>query len=675
MTAVKTETALGWYWSATKAEWQLARIAEADRLIHCYVIGASGSGKTKFLESLIRQDIDAGQGCGVIDPHGDLIEDLKGYVAFIGATRGEAWLRERVVLVDLADPHQTVAFNPIEILPGVPAGEQAAELIASFRKIWRDSWGVRMEDLLRNALIALAEAQRSLVDLPRFLTDTSFRAEIVARLAHPIAREYFRRFSQLSDRARLTWSEPVLNKINALLANDRVRELLAAPRSTINLREIIDSGKLLLVKLDKGRLKDAADLLGSLILSKLQLAIFSRSDTLAHYRRPFYLYVDEFQNFAGDNFAVFLSEARKYGLSLVLAHQTLAQIPEELQSLILGNAGIQVVFRVNRRDAERMAKEFFSYSGYAVKHATVNRITTWSLGEEWEHYTEALQNQPPRMAYIKHKLQGGLIQIRTEDVEPAWRMAGRAAHLFAQDLARLPIGAAYLRPRGIPGAPTAALAPTNDRSQPAPADTPALAASTFAEDELDFLKLAIAEPTQTVSELYKTFGASTWKGHKLRQQLVEAGYLIEIETRMGKRGRPAKYLIPSGKALALLPTPQPAGRGGPAHRHLQRLIVAEAQAKGFTPQTEYALPSGGIVDVHVERASDRVAVEISMTSSAMRELDHIAACLEAGYQQIIVLVAADSTRLALERDLPRSFDPAACRRVRIVPISQVGAIL
>ena len=247
-------------------------------------------------------------------------------------------------------------------------------------------------------LIALSEAQCSLVDLPRFLTDAGFRAQVVGQLSHPIAIEYFKRFAQLSDRARLTWSEPVLNKVNALLANDRVRVLLAAPKSTFNLREVIDAGKILLVKLDKGRLKDAADLLGSLLLSKLQLAIFSRSDTPAPLRRPFYLYVDEFQNFAGDNFSVFLSEARKYGLSLVLAHQTLAQIPEALQALILGNTGLQVVFRVNRRDAERMAKEFFTYSGYTVKHATISSIETWSLGEEWEHYTEALPRPDLRVS-------------------------------------------------------------------------------------------------------------------------------------------------------------------------------------------------------------------------------------------------------------------------------------
>jgi hypothetical protein len=677
MTPAKTETALGWHWSDTQQEWQLARIAEADRAVHLYVIGASGSGKTKFLEYLIRQDIAAGQGCGVIDPHGDLIEDLKGFLALAGQTNGDAWLRERVVLVDLADPEQTVAFNPIEQLPGVSAGEQAAELIASFRKIWSDSWGVRMEDLLRNSLIALSEAHCSLVDLSRFLTDASFRAQVVGQLSHPIAIEYFTRFAQLSDRARLTWSEPVLNKVNALLANDRVRVLLAAPQSTFNLREVIDSGKILLVKLDKGRLKDAADLLGSLLLSKLQLAIFSRSDTPAPLRRPFYLYVDEFQNFAGDNFSVFLSEARKYGLSLVLAHQTLAQIPEALQALILGNTGLQVVFRVNRRDAERMAKEFFAYSGYTVKHASISSIKTWSLGEEWEHYTEALQNQPPRCAHVKHKIQGGLIPFETADVTPAWRELGFSPLDFGRYLATLPIGATYLTSRTAASRPAALPAPARATTRPngAHGEPTVQAGHDLSDDALTFLQLVVEEPEQTVSELYKAFGASVWKGQKLREALIAGSYLIEIETRLGKRGRLAKYLIPTERALTIFPAPLPDGRGGPVHRHLQRFVAAEARAKGYQATSEYALPNGGIVDVHVERCHDQVAVEIAVTSTATRELEHISACLDGGYAEVVALVMSDATRAALERDLPRSFNEAACARVRVAPMRQVGSIL
>lgn len=544
-----SSTALGWHWSETKQEWQLARIADEDRLLHCYVIGASGSGKTKFLEYLIRQDLDAGRGCGVIDPHGDLIEDLKGYVATLASQRGERFLRSQVVLVDLADPRQTVAFNPIEQLPGVSAGEQAAELISAFRKIWADSWGVRMEDLLRNSLIALSEAERALVDLPAFLTDVGFRGRILTRLTHPIARDYFGRFNQLSDRARLTWSEPVLNKINALLANDHVRHLLAAPHSTVNLRQVMDRGQVLLVKLDKGRLKDSADLLGSLILAKLQLAVFSRSELPVWQRRPFALYVDEFQNFATASFGVLLSEARKYGLSLVLAHQTLAQIPPELVSLILGNTGLQVVFRVNRRDAERMAKESFAYSGYRVKSASLQRVNYWSLGEEWEHYTEALQNQPPRSAWIKHKIQGGLIPIQTVDVDPAWRILGMSPREYQTQFSALPIGADYLRPRQATVRQTTVLpngsSPAALNAPTAPPEPAVEERASRSPDEEAFLKVVLAHPEETISALYRLSGLSTGKAAQLRAALVEKGELVEIETRLGKGGRAAKFLLPS----------------------------------------------------------------------------------------------------------------------------------
>lgn len=672
---MKTETALGWSWSERAGEWQLARIAEADRLIHLYVIGASGSGKTKFLEYLIRQDILAGQGCAVIDPHGDLIEDLKGYLALLGQSWGDTFLRERVVLIDLADRAQTVTFNPIESLPGISSGEQAAELISAFRKIWSDSWGVRMEDLLRNSLIALSEAGLSLVELPRFLTTTPFRKEVTAQLVHPIARDYFTRFEALSDRARLTWCEPVLNKVNALLANDHVRQLLAAPESSFNLREVMDSGKILLVKLDKGRLKDGADLLGSLLLSKIQLAVFSRSDMPAWGRRPFYLYVDEFQNFATASFGVLLSEARKYGLSLVLAHQTLAQVPTELQSLILGNTGIQVVFRVNRRDAERLAKESFSYSGYRVKSASLRSVNYWSLGEEWEHYTEALQGLEPRQAWIKHKIQGGLIAIETDDVVPAWQELGISTAAFGEVVASAPVGAAYLRPRAGHHPPLALPVPlaTPPASSPAPSIHGSL--PDLSPDELDFLTLVVESPGETVSSLYRDYGASVWKGAKLRGALEAAGYLVELETRMGKRGRAAKYLIPTTRALELVTIDLPPGRGGPLHRHLQQLVVYEAQAKGYQAAVEHELPDGGIVDVYVDRGDDRVAVEISIASDVHRELDHLSACLAAGCERIISLVFSDTTRRNLERDLPRSFSAEECERVTIASLTQVGNLL
>ena len=678
----KESTALGWTWSENKEEWQLARIAEADRLIHMYVVGATGSGKTKFLESLIRQDIDSRQGCGIIDPHGDLIDDLCAYLAVSGLKQGEEFLREGIVLIDMTNPHSTVAFNPIEQLPGIPAGEQAAELISSFRRIWADSWGVRMEDLLRNSLIALSEAQLSLVSLPRFLTDTTFRKSATVHLSHPIARDYFERFERLSDRNRLTWAEPVLNKINALLANDRVRQLLAAPHSTVNLREVMDSGKILLVKLDKGRLKDSADLIGSLLLSKLQLAAFSRSDIPAWQRRPFYLYVDEFQNFASASFGVLLSEARKYGLSLVMAHQTLAQVPGEIQSLILGNIGVQVVFRVNRSDAEKLAKESFQYSGYNIKSAMLHKINYWSLGEEWEQNTEKLQGLNPRQAWIKHKIEGGLIQIETVDVDPPWQRLGLSPWEFGEVMESAPIGAAYLLQRS-----------ELDGGSPLPAPAPALSDGTIAanggevalseqmgatplnDDEMTFLKLVVANPDLPVSKLYQEFGASVWKGTKLRDGLIDDGYLIELETRRGKRGRRAKFLLPTMKALEIVPAELPPGRGGPLHRHLQQLVVSEAKEKGYTAVIEHELFNGGIVDVHVASETERVAVEISITTDVDDELEHVQACLEAGYDRMVTLVYSDATRARLQERLAEVVLDGDRDRIALLDVSRVGALL
>jgi hypothetical protein len=332
-----------------------------------YVIGASGSGKTKFLEFPIQQDIDMGNGFGIIDPHGDLIDETLGFLAeYYHETHDES-IFDRVVIVDPTDPKYTVAFNPLEILPGVEPIEQAQELVMVFKSMWPDAWGARMEDLFRNALIALGQAELTLGQMPEFLTVQSFRSQVMKKVDQPIAKLYWERFDQLGKANQLVWTDPVTIKVNAFLADPRVSQMLSQSKSSFNLREIMDKKKILLIKLNKGKLRQSADLLGSLFMAKLQLAAFSRTDIPEAARVPFYLYIDEFQNFASESLGVVLSEARKYGLSLIMAHQTLEQIPRELRSVILGNAGIQVYFRMNRQDAELLAKEAFVYDGYQVK--------------------------------------------------------------------------------------------------------------------------------------------------------------------------------------------------------------------------------------------------------------------------------------------------------------------
>lgn len=634
---------LGWYYSEEKHELQMAKVSEKDRTTHTYVIGASGSGKTKFLEFLVQQDIAHGNGFAVIDPHGDLVEELKGFLAYYAQDKSQ-FLAEQVVLIDPTAPDTTVAFNPLEPLPGVSAVEQAQELLSAFRKIWADSWGVRMEDLLRNSLIALGEVGLTLVEVPQFLTTAAFRRAVMAKVANPLVRVYFERFDTQTERARITWTEPVMNKVNALLADNRIRDMFASPRSSFQFRDVMDSGKILLIKLDKGRLQDSADLLGSLLMAKIKMAAFSRSDVPQDQRRPFHLYVDEFQNFASDSFGVVLSEARKYGLSLVMAHQTLAQVSDELRSIILGNTGIQVYFRVNRQDAQVLAKEAFQYSGYEVKMAGMHGTKYWSLGEEWEHYTAALQHLAPRMCYIKHQIQGGLIAVRTVDIESPRNLLGLAEREYQEHLSHSGIGQKYLvsresvandlrrRIEALGAAQPQAKAKLSDRVQQGRKEDGGAPVPEVAPDQLD--------------------GAAKTKGEAPLLGSASNG------SRKTNTSRPPDRVLP--QSLAQRPPVLPdetvradlvasAPKNMTQHRYLQMMIKQIAEANGYRATIEETTPDGlGKVDVSLELGAKRIACEISVTTTDEHEIGNIEKCLRAGYDRVLVCSPQTKTLRKIE---------------------------
>lgn len=582
---------LGWHWSENKEEFQLAKIADSDRLNHFYVIGATGTGKTKFLEYLIRQDIEKGNGFGVIDPHGDLIEDIKGFLVLRYEPDDEI-ISNRVILIDPADPDFTVTFNPLEKVSGVPIAEQANELISAFRKIWSDSWGVRMEDLMRNSLIALAEAELTLTELPQFLTNRGVRQGILEKVSHPLAQEYFKRFDTMTDRSQVTWIEPIMNKIGAFFSDDRIRHIFSSEKSSFNIREIMDHQKILLIKLDKGKLKDSADLLGSLLMAKIQMAAFSRSDILQRKRIPFYLYIDEFQNFASESFSIVLSEARKYGLSLIMAHQTLAQISEEMKSLILGNTGVQVYFRINRHDASLLAKEAFEYSGHEVKRVSGSRPTYWSLGEEWERYTSELQTLPPRVCYVKHKIEGGVIAIRTADIETAQEefidIAGMTETEYLNLIKNIPFGKKYLVSR----------AEINRK----------------AAERQGLIKETAKVPKRIIEE--KRIIPSEAQAIGPEDKITRTFAITELP----KEG----IRVSRDKEIT-------------QHRYLQNLIRKIAEDKGYKATIEQpALEGQGKIDIALERNGKKIACEISITSTDDQEVKNIEKCLTAGYEKVIL---------------------------------------
>jgi len=606
---------LGWYWSDNKEELQLAKIAEEDRATHFYVVGATGTGKTKFLEHLIQQDIQNGNGFGVIDPHGDLIEDIKGLLIFRYLPT-DPEIEERVVLVDPTDTRYTVTFNPLEKVPGISIPEQVNELISGFKKIWSDSWGVRMEDLMRNSLIALGEAELTLLELPYFLSHRVFRESVLEKVSHPLVQEYFKRFNRVTDRGQVTWVEPVMNKLNAFFADDRIRQMFTSEKSSFNIREVMDNKKILLIKLDKGKLKDSADLLGSLLMAKIQMAAFSRSDLPASRRVPFYLYIDEFQNFASESFSVVLSEARKYGLSLIMAHQTLSQIPEELRSLILGNAGIQVCFRLNRHDASILAKEAFEYSGHEIKGISGFRPKYWSLGEEWERNIAELQHLPLRFCYVKHKIEGGVIPIQTADVESFREIMGWDEDRYLEFLKGVPYGRDYLVSRGE------------------------LAASTEQRQKL-------------VKDLVKTKEKEREEEKEQTKALEEAREPKPVE-----RERPLPEVVPQIEARAV------SDRGPSQHRYFQVLIKRIAEDKGYKTTIEQPTPDGlGRIDVALERNGKRIACEISVTSTPEQELKNIEKCLDAGFEKVVLCSPEKKILESVKDIVAQSISEANLRKV------------
>ena len=323
-----------------------------DRRRHLFVVGKTGMGKSTLLANMLVSDIRQGRGVGLIDPHGDLAEQVL-----------QAIPRHRtndVVYFDAGDREFPIAFNPLachwpEQRPLVAAG-----VLTAFKKLFGDSWGPRMEHILRNALLALLETPgTSLVHLSRLLQDSNFRRTLTGNIDDPLVRAFWQQeFASWNDRYRTEAIAPVLNKLGFFLSNVILRNVLGQQHSSVNLRSIMDSGQVLIVNLSKGRIgEDASTLLGSLLINSLQLAAMSRADISEDDRQDFCLYVDEFQNFATESFATILSEARKYRLSLTVANQYLAQMEEAIADAVFGNVGSLLSFQVGAGDGEVLAEQ------------------------------------------------------------------------------------------------------------------------------------------------------------------------------------------------------------------------------------------------------------------------------------------------------------------------------
>ena len=332
-------------------------IRTPDRRQHTYIVGKTGTGKTNLLKNLAFQDIESGGGIAIVDPHGGFVEEVL-----------EKIPRHRindVIYFNPADSEYPIGFNVLEVPDPKYKHLVASDLIGIFTKIWANVWSARMEYILNNCILALIDTPgTTLLGISRILVDKDYRRQIIENVKDPVVRSFWvQEYEGWQDRYRSEAIAPIQNKVGQFLSTTMVRNIVGQPTSSLNIYQIMNEGKILLVDVAKGRIgEDNAALLGAMIITKIQLAAMERVRIPEEERKDFFLYVDEFQNFATDSFANILSEARKYRLNIVIAHQYIGQLVTDtttkVRDAVFGNVGTMIVFRVGAADAEFLEKEF-----------------------------------------------------------------------------------------------------------------------------------------------------------------------------------------------------------------------------------------------------------------------------------------------------------------------------
>lgn len=339
-------------------------IYDEDRLRHMYAIGKTGMGKSTLLENMAIQDIQNGNGLAFLDPHGKTVELLLQHVP-------EHRIKD-VIYIAPFDLEHPIAFNVLEDVEGDSGGEPdpvrrqliVSGLMSTFKKLWQDQWSARMEYILNYTLLALLEIpDATLLDVNRMLSDKQFRNNVIKQLKEPTVKMYWEKeFASYTDKTIAEATPAIQNKVGQFISNSLIRNIIGQKKSSFDIRQAMDEKKILLINLSIGRIgEDAVNLLGSLFVTKIYLAAMSRAsvpDREMKYLPNFYLYVDEFQNFTNDSFAQILAQARKYKLSLIVAHQYVKQMTEVVRDAIFGNVGTMIVFRVGADDGEALEKEF-----------------------------------------------------------------------------------------------------------------------------------------------------------------------------------------------------------------------------------------------------------------------------------------------------------------------------
>lgn len=578
-------------WNVHAGRRQEVYLTPEQRVRHLHAIGGTGTGKTTFMANLIRQDMESGQGFALLDPHGDLVDRLLSIVP-------ESRLDD-VVLIDAGDEEFSVGFNIISAKADYEKTLLASDLVSVFQRL-STSWGDQMTVVLRNAILAFLERPEggTLADVQRFLLEPDFRASVLESVLDADVVYYWKKgFPQLGGSKSIG---PVLTRLQTFLSPKPIRYMVGQRDAKLDIAEIMDSGKILLVKLPQGLMgAENSYLLGSLIVSKIQQAAMARQRMAESQRRLFTLYVDEFQNFITPSMAEILSGARKYRLSLVLAHQELAQLGrnDAVASAVLANAGTRVVFRVGDSDARELAKGFAHFEPEALQSLAVG---------------EAIIRVERSDQDFNLSVPAGLSS------EPG--SEGRQEEVIARSRLRYAVA----------------------RSEIEAAERKRLA--DLAETTPSKGKKIVEPPPTLVSEPAEPPATST-PPIPAKEEPVE----VAAET----QAEPPQYGTTTLKADL-----EELGRGGDIHRAVQAEFKRLAEARGFRATIERQLPdSQDTVDLYIERDGVSIACEVSVTNTLEYEMKNITKCLRAGVRQVLVLTVAPEKHQRLSAAIASLLSP------------------
>ncbi len=332
-------------------------IKQADRLLHTHIVGKTGTGKSTLIKTMFMQDVKAGRGACLIDPHGDLAESIQ---ALIPEER-----KADLIYFNIPYVGMNLRYNPFKKVSPEKRSLVASSILEVFKKLWSDAWGVKLEHILRHSILTLLDQPAaSLADIPKLLLDSGFRRSAVDSISDDSVRQFWKKEFPNYNRYDFL---PVLNKVGGMLAHPVIRRVLMENTEEVYLRKAMDERKLIIVNLSKGHVgEDVAHLIGALIISSINSAAFSRADIAEPLREPFMVYVDEFHNFTTRSLIGMLSELRKFGVGLILANQYLHQMEDDVRRAVFGNVGTLICFRVGTEDAQILSREM--YPTFAIEH-------------------------------------------------------------------------------------------------------------------------------------------------------------------------------------------------------------------------------------------------------------------------------------------------------------------